>query len=170
MSRDYAAIAQAVENALARTPRASREQRMWVAVDALWDALHAKGVSWVGFYTPMTQADYDANGQWDGEGMVLGPRRDKPACSPIGMHGACGQAYLSRTTLVVRDVKDLGEGYVACDPRDQSELVVPCFADDGECWGVLDFDSFEVGAFTREDADGAVRVLEAAGLTNRVAV
>jgi len=117
-----------------------------------------------------TQADYDANGQWEGEGMVLGPRRDKPACSPIGMHGACGQAYLSRTTLVVRDVKDLGENYVACDPRDQSELVIPCFADDGECWGVLDFDSFDVGSFTDADAEGVVRVLEAAGLTSRVAV
>ncbi len=170
MNRDYAAIADALERALERTPNASREDRMRVAVDALWDALHARGVSWVGFYTPMTLADHEANGDWDGEGMVLGPRRDKPACSPIGMHGACGQAYLSRTTLVVRDVKDLGEHYVACDPRDRSELVVPCFADDGECWGVLDFDSFDVGSFTAEDADGAVRVLEAAGLTNRVAV
>jgi putative methionine-R-sulfoxide reductase with GAF domain len=170
MSRDYRTIAKTVETALERAPNASRERRMRAVVDAFWDALHPTGVSWVGFYIPMTRADYDANGQWEGEGMVLGPRRDKPACSPIGMHGACGQAFLSRTTLVVRDVKDLGEHYVACDPRDQSELVIPCFSDDGECWGVLDFDSFDVGSFTSADAEGVVRVLEAAGLTNRVAV
>lgn len=169
-ARDYSAVSRAVRHAVERAESPSRGERMRLVVDALWDALNQAGVSWVGFYTPMTQADYEANGQWRGEGMVLGPRRDKPACSPIGMHGACGQAYLSRSTLVVRDVKDLGENYVACDPRDRSELVVPCFAEDGECWGVLDFDSFEVGAFTDADAEGVVGVLEAAGLTSRVAV
>ncbi|MGP1309791.1 MAG: GAF domain-containing protein, partial [Phycisphaerales bacterium] len=94
-----------------------------------------------------------------------GPRRDKPACSPIGMHGACGKCFLSGETLVVRDVKDLGPNYVACDPRDQSELVVPCVDSGGACWAVLDFDSFDVGAFGDADARGAIHVLEAAGLT-----
>lgn len=162
-TRDYHTLA---ELAHARC-RGTREQRAAALVDLLWDALHPTGVSWVGFYTPMTSRDYDANSAWKGEGMVLGARRDKPACSPIGMHGACGQSFLSRATMVVRDVRELGENYVACDPRDQSELVVPCFTDDGECWGVLDFDSFDVGSFSEEDARGVVRVLEAAGLTSR---
>lgn len=124
-------------------------------VDLLWDAFHAQGVSWVGFYT--------CDG---GDEMLLGPRRDKPACSPIGLYGACGRAYRERVALVVRDVQALGAGYIACDPRDRSELVVPLFEPDGRCWGVLDMDSFEAGAFDETDAVGANALLHAAGLTS----
>jgi putative methionine-R-sulfoxide reductase with GAF domain len=132
----------------------NRQQRMQTVVDALWDALHGAGVSWVGFYLH------------DGEDeLVLGPRRDKPACSPIGLHGACGQAFKSRRALVVRDVRDLGANYVACDPRDQSEVVLPVFDADGTCWGVLDVDSHAVGSFSDDDVAGLTLVLRAAGLT-----
>jgi len=131
-----------------------REQRMQTVVDALWTALRDTRVSWVGFYL-----------HEGGEGLVLGPRRDKPACSPIGMHGACGQAFRARTPLVVRDVRELGANYVACDPRDQSELVIPCLDADGRCWGVLDLDSHAVGSFDNLDVAGLQLVLRAAGLT-----
>ncbi len=130
------------------------QTRMTRVVDALWDALHPTGVSWVGFYLHAGVNE-----------LVLGPRRDKPACSPIGLHGACGQCFRSRRPLVVRDVKDLGENYVACDPRDQSEVVLPCLSADGACWGVLDLDSFEIGAFDERDVSGLHAVLEAAGLS-----
>ena len=63
------------------------------------------------------------------------------------MHGACGQAFRSGKPLVVRDVRSLGEGYVACDPRDLSEVVIPVFNADGTPWGVLDADSFDTAAF-----------------------
>jgi putative methionine-R-sulfoxide reductase with GAF domain len=86
----------------------------------------------------------------DGE-MTLGPRRDKPACSPIGLHGACGAAALSGKTVVVRDVSELGANYIACDPRDLSEIVVPVRARDGRVTGVLDIDSYSVGAFGETD-------------------
>jgi putative methionine-R-sulfoxide reductase with GAF domain len=129
---------------------------MQVVVDLLWDALADSGVSWVGFYLP------------DGDdALVLGPRRDKPACSPIGLHGACGQAFTQRRIMVVRDVADLGDGYIACDPRDRSEVVVPLFDEAGACWAVLDLDSHDVGAFDESDAEGLVAVLAAAGLTHR---
>ena len=107
-------------------------------VDALWEAFRGQGYSWVGFYIkpPATAVD---------EQLLLGPRRDKPACSPIGLHGACGQAYLSEKTLIVRDVMDLGADYIACDPNDKSEIVIPLIDAEGQCWGVLDIDSFEVG-------------------------
>lgn len=128
-------------------------------VDDLWRAFgepaRAGGYSWVGFYT---KSD-------DREEMVLGPRRDKPACSPIGLHGMCGFAWRERRAVVVRDVRRLGEHYVACDPRDASEVVVPMLEADGRCWGVLDVDSFEVGAFTTEDARGLAEAAERAGLT-----
>lgn len=128
---------------------------MQAVVDALWSALRDSGVSWVGFYIHEGRDE-----------LVLGPRQPKPACSPIGMHGACGQAFLKRQPLVVRDVRDLGENYVACDPRDQSELVVPLLNPDGTCWGVLDLDSHDVDGFSDADVAGLLRVLRAAQLTS----
>lgn len=38
---------------------------------------------------------------------------------------------------------------VACDPRDQSELVVAVWdvcGDSKQCWGVFDVDSYDVGS------------------------
>ena len=132
-----------------------RAARMQAVVDSLWDALRPTGVSWVGFYLCEK-----------GEQLVLGPRRDKPACSPIGLHGACGQVFTSRVPLTVRDVAELGEGYIACDPRDRSEVVVPLFDESGNCWGVLDLDSYDLAAFDDTDVAGLQMVLRAAGLTH----
>ena len=131
-----------------------REARLQAAVDLMWQHLAGTGVSWVGFY-------YCAGG----DELTLGPCRDRPACSPIGMHGACGQAFRSGKALVVRDVADLGDNYVACDPRDRSEVVVPLFDPDGSAWGVLDLDSFGVGSFTDADADALREAMQAAGIS-----
>ena len=95
-------------------------------------------------------------------------RRDKPACSPIGVHGVCGRSFTSLRTLVVADVAALGENYVACDPRDMAELVIPLFEND-QCWGVLDVDSFDVNAFSTRDAAEMTELLLNAGLTDRSA-
>lgn len=122
--------------------------------NVLWEDFHSSGVSWVGFYTHS-----------GGDELVLGPRRDKPACSPIGLHGACGQAFLARRALVVADVRALGPNYIACDPRDRSEVVLPLLRPDGTCWGVLDVDSHELAAFDEADVLGLHAVLLAAGLT-----
>lgn len=148
VKRNYDSICVVVQR------HADRQQRMHAVVDALWDALKDTGVSWVGFYT-----------HEGGDELVLGPRRDKPACSPIGLHGACGQALRNRRPLIVRDVKELGANYVACDPRDASEVVVPLLDADGTCWGVLDLDSHELGSFSDADVVGLCGVLRAAGLS-----
>lgn len=157
-ARPYEALASLVrrDRAVADTS-APREARLQAFCDALWPALSPTGVSWLGFYTAR-EGD---------EEMILAARRDKPACSPIGMHGACGRCFLSKQPLVVRDVKDLGVNYVACDPRDASEVVVPCFDERGAPWGVLDLDSWDVGSFTEEDAAALARCLVAAGLSAR---
>jgi len=131
-----------------------RQRRMQVVVDVLWNGLRNSGISWVGFYV-----------HEGADELVLGPRRDKPACSPIGLHGACGQVFQSRQPLVVRDVKDLGDNYIACDPRDRSEVVIPLLEADGTCWGVLDLDSHDVDSFSQQDVAGLTGVLRAAGLT-----
>ncbi|MEM1071498.1 MAG: GAF domain-containing protein [Planctomycetota bacterium] len=151
--RDYRAIADEIAATLPR--EADRVDRMRLVSDVCWDVLSVSGVSWIGFYTREPGADE----------MVLGPRRDKPACSPIELHGACGQACVEGVTLVVTDVARLGDGYVACDPRDLSELVIPCFDEAGVCWGVLDADSFERGCFDEHDARAIASILQLAGLT-----
>ncbi len=146
--RDYGAIMAQV------SPLKEREATLRQVVDALWNGLYDLGVSWVGVYRKDPDADQ----------LLLGPRRDKPACSPIGMHGACGRAFLSRENLLVHDVAALGQGYVACDPRDRSEVIIPLFDEDDSCWGVLDVDSFDLGAFDHSDVTGLCAVLNAAGL------
>ncbi|MEL7483065.1 MAG: hypothetical protein AAFN41_01805 [Planctomycetota bacterium] len=133
----------------------TRDKRMALAADVFWEHLAPTGVSWIGFYTLEPGADE----------MLLGPRRDKPACSPIGLHGACGQSATSKTTLVVTHVKNLGAGYVACDPKDTSELVIPCLDADGTCWGVLDADSFDEGSFNENDARELASILRDIGLS-----
>jgi putative methionine-R-sulfoxide reductase with GAF domain len=134
------------------------EDRCAAFVAALWPTLSAAGASWAGFYLDHPEAP-------DAERLVLGAREPKPACSPIGLHGACGRCLLSRSILVVRDVASLGAGYVACDPRDRSELVLPCLRDDGSAWGVFDLDSFDVGCFSPADGRMLWTALVAAGLT-----
>ncbi len=152
MDRAYDEVASRIVSA-AKSPE-SRAATMQRVVDLLWDALHPTGVSWLGFYVHQ-----------GGDELLLAARRDKPACSPIALHGACGRAFRTRRPLVVRDVADLGADYIACDPRDRSEVVVPLLDRDGDCWGVLDADSHELAAFSQRDVEGLVRVLAAAGLT-----
>jgi len=160
--RDYEAAAAAVQQALARSAAPSLEERMGAVADALWEQLRETGLTWVGFYLhdPTDALGLGATAEAP---LVLGPHRDKPACSPIGLHGACGACFTSRRTLIVRDVRELGEAYVACDPRDRSELVLPVFHD-GACVGVLDADSHDLASFDERDAQGFAAALTAAGL------
>lgn len=123
-------------------------------VDRLWRELSHRGVSWLGIYL----ADPASPDQ-----LLLGACRDRPACSPIGLHGVCGRSFRSLRPVVVEDVGTLGEAYIACDPSDRSELVVPLIDPQG-CWGVLDLDSRDVGSFLQTDADGLAQAVAAANL------
>jgi len=67
--------------------------------------------------------------------------------------------------LLVDDVSTLGDSYVACDPHDVSEIVVPCLDESGACYAVIDGDSFDRAAFDQTDVDGLADVVEASGLT-----
>jgi putative methionine-R-sulfoxide reductase with GAF domain len=136
----------------------SPRERMQHVVDALWEAMAPTGYSWVGFYL-------DQPGQPDDQRLVLGPCRDKPACSPIGVHGVCGQGFLAQRPIIINDVADLGPNYIACDPRDRSEIVIPCAARDDETLvGVLDVDSWDTAAFDAHDQAGLISLLRAARL------
>ncbi|MBI5866429.1 MAG: GAF domain-containing protein [Planctomycetes bacterium] len=152
-NRDYAALNE-------RIWPLERGAAMRAIVDAVWELHAATGVSWVGFYVHR-----------GGDQLHLEARRDKPACSPIGLHGACGRSFLSRRALIVTDVRRLGGGYIACDPRDQSELVIPLVDVNDICWGVLDVDSYDVNAFSPEDVVRLNAVLIAAKLqTIRISI
>ncbi|MCC6228298.1 MAG: hypothetical protein IT432_03630 [Phycisphaerales bacterium] len=163
--RDYAPLLHAAGATVSRG-MIDRTRAMTLCCDLVWDAfgLESAGpdtggfakVSWVGFYEKATDADE----------MILVVRRDKPACSPIGLHGACGRSWTEQRVLVIPDVSTLGAGYIACDPNDKAELVLPMFDDRG-CWGVLDVDSFDVGAFAQHDARGMAALCERLGLSRQ---
>ena len=136
-------------------------ERLPMLADLLWDALSARGLSWVGFYVIDEQFPIDrasATGQ-----LLLAARRDTPACSPIGLHGVCGQGFLEEQARLVEDVGLLGAGYIACDPRDRSEVVLPIYRN-GQCWGVLDADSHQVRCFGDIDVWGLSQFLQSGGL------
>lgn len=159
--RDYPAIVNALPVApLGVLVGEAREEAMRRAVDLMWsafgDATFAKhGISWIGFYEKVADADE----------MVLICREPKPACSPIGLHGMCGRGWRDAHAFIVPDVRTLGANYVACDPKDQSEVVVPVINEDGTCWGVLDADSYDLGAFDEHDAEGMRKVMERLGVS-----
>ena len=99
-----------LEQSLAQSaPSDSIATRLDTFVELAWRHLETTGVSWLGFYT------IDPH---DPEAMLLGPRRDRPACSPIGLHGVCGQALLRGVTRIVGDVSELGADYIACADGD----------------------------------------------------
>ena len=152
--RPWTAIEHDLRRAIASaTDRASR---MHAFIAAAWPNLAPTGVSWIGFY------ERDPS---DPAQLLLAAREPKPACSPIGLHGACGQCLLSARPLVVRDVAELGQGYIACDPRDRSEVVLPCLEAPGRAWGVLDLDSHDLASFSASDAHHLGALLAVAGLS-----
>ena len=170
LMRDYAAATAQLSSLL--KPDAPLDVRLRAVVAAYWSHFgfdkpeapgKARGVSWCGFYRREASDEL-------GQEMTLICREPKPACSPIGLQGMCGRGWKDEAAYVVRDVRVLGPNYIACDPRDQSELVIPVWdtlaasPDTSRCWGVFDVDSYDIGSFDTADARGAIAMLEAAGL------
>jgi putative methionine-R-sulfoxide reductase with GAF domain len=150
----YEKVLQAVENRWKRRT-AERGKMMQQIVDLLWEAFGEGAYSWCGFYVPGPA----------GRDLVLGACRDKPACSPIALHGVCGRALATAATQIVPDVQALGEAHIECDPKNRSEIVVPVFGPDGKPFAVLDVDSYEPAAFDEVDQrwlERIVRPLEGA--------
>jgi len=155
------------------TPADTTEATMQRLADALWQHFQTKepsdkGISWVGFYFAPGHPFNDPSGLTltpEHNEMLLGPSRNKPACSPISLAGACGTALKTRSTLLIHHIKNLGENYVACDPRDTAELVIPLFNQHQHPYAVFDADSFDEHAFTQHDADSIESTLTRLGLT-----
>ena len=148
--REYGSVALALAGV-----SGNRRRRMVEVCDVLWRFFKDQGVSWVGFYEKDPDADQ----------MILGPSRNKPACSPIELRGACGMCWSKKRPIIVNDVHNLGENYIACDPRDRSEVVIPLFNDTGSCFGVLDIDSHDRNAFFEHDVTELRRLMESTAIT-----
>jgi len=131
--------------------RALRPERMMrEVVDALWGAFAGSPYSWCGFYVLSE----------DRQSLLLGPHRDKPACSPLPLHGVCGRVAAAGKALVVPDVKALGEAHIECDPRNLSEIALPVFDKSGKVWAVLDVDSVAPAAFDQMDCRWLEKILK----------
>ena len=76
---------------------------------------------------------------------------------PVGS-GVCGRAIAERTNLNIPDVSE-EEGYLACSPDVQSELVVLIRAGD-DIFGQIDVDSEEAAAFTEDDEIALIGVAD----------
>ena len=132
------------------------DRMMREVVDVLWDIFAGSPYSWVGFYLL----------SGGGQSLVLGPHRDKPACSPLPMHGVCGQVARSGVAMRVADVGALGEAHIVCDPRNVSEIALPVRDRDGKVWGVFDVDSTQPAAFDDMDQRWLETILKRFEQTN----
>lgn len=147
----YDKVHHALERKWRRRSGVRHDRLMREIVEELWDQFAGSPYSWCGFYF------YSP----DGSQLVLGPHRDKPACSPLPLHGVCGEALKTGRTQIVPDVKALGDKHIECDPRNQSEIAVPVFDKKGKAWGVLDVDSESKNAFDEMDQRWLERLLKA---------
>ncbi len=102
--------------------------------------LHAKMPhhSWTGFYLVAGPDE-----------LHVGPYQGPVACQVLHGGGVCLHSVRTRKPVIVEDVNAF-PGHIACDPRTQSEIVVPLLAE-GSVAAVLDIDSHQPAQFTRDD-------------------
>ncbi len=85
--------------------------------------------------------------------LILGPFQGQPACVHIQIgKGVCGKAAEDQATQIVENVHDF-PGHIACDSASNSEIVVPIFNQQGDLWGVYDFDSTTFSNFDQLDQE-----------------
>ncbi len=105
---------------------------------------HAFGHLWTGFYRVVEPERL----------LRVGPYQGSLGCLEITFGcGACGTAAAEKRSVVVADVHAF-PGHITCDPRSQSEIVVPVFDAQGGLIAVLDIDSAVHNGFTDDDRDG----------------
>ncbi|WP_296814835.1 GAF domain-containing protein [Brevundimonas sp.] len=124
--------------------------RMATVSSMLADAFPA--FIWTGFYL-VDQAK--------GDELVVGPYQGKLGCLRIAFgRGVCGAAAAEARTQLVADVHAF-PGHIACDPRSNSEVVVPVVDGAGRLIAVLDIDSADHAAFDQADVAALERLVRA---------
>ena len=103
---------------------------------------------WTGFYR-VTEPEL----------LKIGPYQGGHGCLVIPFdRGVCGAAARTGQTQLVADVEAF-EGHIACASSTRSELVLPVRDGSGALIAVLDIDSDQPDAFTREDAEALDSIL-----------
>ncbi|WP_083095789.1 GAF domain-containing protein [Pseudophaeobacter leonis] len=103
---------------------------------------------WTGFYRVVAP-----------EMLKIGPYQGGHGCLQIPFsRGVCGAAARSGEVQLVADVEAF-PGHIACASSTRSEVVLPVWNKDGEVIAVLDIDSDQPDAFTREDATQLTAIL-----------
>ena len=93
------------------------------------------GFDWVGFYRVV-----------EPRLLKIGPYQGRHGCLVIPFaRGVCRDQEIK----IVDDVKKF-DGHIACSESTQSELVIPCFGQDGKLIGVLDIDSDQSAFFSKQ--------------------
>jgi L-methionine (R)-S-oxide reductase len=106
------------------------------------------GFDWVGFYRVVAPGL-----------LKIGPYQGGHGCLVIPFDlGVCGAAARKEAIQLVDNV-DLFDGHIACSSSTKSELVIPCFNQDGQLLSVLDIDSDQPHFFNLQDADQLDRML-----------
>ncbi|MCX7972918.1 MAG: GAF domain-containing protein [Candidatus Aminicenantes bacterium] len=91
--------------------------------------------------------------------LIVGPYQGTLACPVLEKHrGVCWTGILKRQTIIVPDVHQF-PGHIACDPRSNSEIVVPLFNQNQEPWAVLDIDSTLFNAFNQIDQEWLEKIV-----------
>jgi GAF domain-containing protein len=105
---------------------------------------------WTGFYR-VTEPEL----------LKIGPYQGGHGCLQIPFsRGVCGAAARSGETQLVADV-DAFPGHIACASSTRSEIVLPVRNRAGDIIAVLDIDSDQPDAFTKEDARELEAILTA---------
>jgi L-methionine (R)-S-oxide reductase len=123
----------------------NRESRMATIVAVLHH--HMKDFFWTGFYLLKNSE------------LVVQTYQGPLACQVLEKDkGVCWAGINQQKTIIVTDVHQF-PGHIACDPRSQSEIVVPVRNNRGQITGVLDIDSRLTGNFDETDAIGLERIV-----------
>jgi len=113
---------------------------------------------WVGFYLN------DGNKR-----LNVGPYQGTHGCLFIKFgEGVCGRVAASQKTIIVNDLSELnqtqnnskGQLHITCDPRCNSEIVVPVLDKKGELIAVFDVDSLHKNAFDAIDQKWIEKIME----------
>jgi len=103
---------------------------------------------WTGFYI------------LQGEELIVGPYQGPLACQVLDKkRGVCWASLESKKTIIVPDVHKF-PGHIACDPRSNSEIVVPLLTEEGQAWAVLDVDSRQFNAFSEVDRNWLEKIVK----------
>ncbi|MCZ4351884.1 GAF domain-containing protein [Roseovarius aestuarii] len=94
------------------------------------------------------------------EMLRIGPYQGGHGCLTIAFsRGVCGAAARTGQVQVVDDVHAF-PGHIACASSTRSEIVLPVWDGAGKLIGVLDIDSDQPAAFTKDDGEALTRLLE----------